>query len=103
MEMTSNNEPSTYQNNSNPTLVTEIFDRDEIPEPLTWDEEVYGIGQLYNDEVYVAQQLPQGLCTYNFQIRDRESMMTSLPPSNEKITPYSSSSSNPPPPEQIMV
>lgn len=99
MEMTPNNEPSTSQSNSNPTLVTEMFDRNETPEQLTSDEEVYAIGQMYNDEVYAAQQSPQGLCTYNFQRRDKEPMTTSLPPGNEQLPPDPSSSNNPPPPE----
>lgn len=52
MEMTLNNEPNPPENNTHPTLVLEMCDEKEKT------HEIYYAEQLYDDEVYSAQEEP---------------------------------------------
>lgn len=54
--MTSKNEPSTSQSNSNPVLVTKISYKDEdIKEEEKFDDEVYAMGTIFEEEFYTTQ------------------------------------------------
>lgn len=99
MEMTPNEELKSPSSNSNPTLVSEVCDRnDENYEQSTSEEEVYTMEQLYEEEVYAApEQSSQPFHTYNFRRRDNSPQTTSLPPSNERLPLDNTSLHNPPP------